>query len=80
VLGRRSRRSEEEASANRCQLGGYAVCRIALAEGSWNTRPFSIKAVFGNLMPLEEINRLIESIPGVGLRLNLAGGVQILDE
>ena len=41
-------------------------------------RPF--KAVFGHLVPLEEINRLIESIPGVGLRLNLVGGVQILDE
>ncbi len=39
-----------------------------------------IKAVFAGVMTIEEIDRLVESIPGQGLRLNFPGAVQILDE
>jgi len=39
-----------------------------------------LKAVFAEVLGVEEINRMVESIPGVGLRLNYAGPVQVLDE
>ncbi len=40
----------------------------------------AFKRVFAGLVPVEELNQLIESIPGVVPRLNLAGGAQVLDE
>jgi hypothetical protein len=39
-------------------------------------RPF--KKVLGKALPVAELDQLVESVPGVGLRLNVPGNSQVI--